>query len=337
MDALDDLQRAGELNDGRAVYRSRLLLDEDSAARSATTARIYRDLGFGQRALVEAAQSLSADPTNVAAHRFLAEAYAQEPRSESARESELLQTRLREPLSRVPLEPLRPQRSAPALVPQAGRLAGVGSARVSFNEYSPLFERNGASIYLDALAAGYGTAAEQLAVSAINGPLGINAAQGHFKTDGMLPDSNLTQDAYEAVLQLAATSALSLEGELFYGHVRRREVQSDFDPSEATAVDFDDRFTRARLGGRYGIAAGSELLFYAGYQAARSDQSFPTFPGFRTPWNFIPREARSSIRSCGRSSRVNAGAGSVPYTALLWDWKAPLSRHHTKTLICTRS
>ena len=41
-------QRSIELNDNRAVYRSRLLLDEDRAARGTSLARIYDDLGFQQ-------------------------------------------------------------------------------------------------------------------------------------------------------------------------------------------------------------------------------------------------------------------------------------------------
>ena len=51
--ALYDLQKSIQKNDNRAVYRSRLLLDEDLAARSASLGRIYRDLGFGQLALLE--------------------------------------------------------------------------------------------------------------------------------------------------------------------------------------------------------------------------------------------------------------------------------------------
>ena len=53
VEALQSLQRSIELNDNRAVYRSRLRLDEDRATRSASLARIYDDLGFQQRALVE--------------------------------------------------------------------------------------------------------------------------------------------------------------------------------------------------------------------------------------------------------------------------------------------
>jgi hypothetical protein len=49
---LQDLQKSIELNDNRAVFRSRLLLDQDLAARSASLGRIYNDLGFQQLALI---------------------------------------------------------------------------------------------------------------------------------------------------------------------------------------------------------------------------------------------------------------------------------------------
>jgi 23S rRNA maturation-related 3'-5' exoribonuclease YhaM len=52
VEALHDYQKAIELNDNRAVYRSKLNLDSDEAARSAAIARVYSDLGFQQLALI---------------------------------------------------------------------------------------------------------------------------------------------------------------------------------------------------------------------------------------------------------------------------------------------
>jgi hypothetical protein len=46
VEALQDLQKSIELNDNRAPCQLGLLLDEDLAARSASLARIYHDLGF---------------------------------------------------------------------------------------------------------------------------------------------------------------------------------------------------------------------------------------------------------------------------------------------------
>ncbi len=73
VEALHDLQKAIELNNNRAVYRSKLMLDSDLAARSAAIGRVYNDLGFQQRALVEGWNAVNTDPSNFSAHRFLAD------------------------------------------------------------------------------------------------------------------------------------------------------------------------------------------------------------------------------------------------------------------------
>jgi hypothetical protein len=44
-EAIDDLEHSQELNDNRSLFRSRLLLDQDKAIRSANLARIYQDAG----------------------------------------------------------------------------------------------------------------------------------------------------------------------------------------------------------------------------------------------------------------------------------------------------
>src|SRR5690606_34617369 len=82
IEALRDIQKSIELNDNRAVYRSRLLLDQDQAARGSSLARIYENLGFERRALMETAKSLSFDPASHSAHRFLSDAYVNIPRHE---------------------------------------------------------------------------------------------------------------------------------------------------------------------------------------------------------------------------------------------------------------
>src|SRR5512143_327718 len=105
VEALHDLEKSIELNDNRAVYRSRLLLDSDFAARSASLGRIYSDLGFQQRALVEGWKSVNTDPSDFSGHRFLADTYAALPRHEIARVSELLQSQLLQPLNMTPIQP----------------------------------------------------------------------------------------------------------------------------------------------------------------------------------------------------------------------------------------
>ena len=105
VEALQDMQKAIELNDNRVVYRSRLSLDSDLAARSASLARVYTNLGFQQLALVEGWKSVNTDPTNYSAHRFLADSYSALPRHEIARVSELLQSQLLQPINTTPIQP----------------------------------------------------------------------------------------------------------------------------------------------------------------------------------------------------------------------------------------
>ncbi len=75
IDALDDVEKSIALNDGRAVYRSRLLLDRDIAVRGAGLARAFTELGFAEAARVEAIKSIGDDYTNFSAHRLLSDSY----------------------------------------------------------------------------------------------------------------------------------------------------------------------------------------------------------------------------------------------------------------------
>ena len=135
VEALHDLQRAIELNDNRAVYRSKFLLDQDLAARGAARGRIYSDLGFQQLAFIEGWQSINIDPTDYSSHRLLADTYSALPRHEIARVSELLQSQLLQPIN---ITPVQPQLAESTLF----LLGGLGPADASLGEFNPLFFRD---------------------------------------------------------------------------------------------------------------------------------------------------------------------------------------------------
>jgi hypothetical protein len=90
------------LNDNRAVYRSRLLLDDDAAARNAGVSAIYDELGFEGMAVREGTEALADSFGNSSAHRLLANAYAALPRYDISRVSEAFQAQVRQPLSVPP-------------------------------------------------------------------------------------------------------------------------------------------------------------------------------------------------------------------------------------------
>lgn len=100
IDALNELRTAIALNDHRAVYRSRLLLDRDLATKNVSLAEIYRQLGFEAWGAYEALNSIETDYTNASAHLFLAETYGLLPDRTQALGSELLQYFLHAPVNR---------------------------------------------------------------------------------------------------------------------------------------------------------------------------------------------------------------------------------------------
>ncbi len=74
-DAIDDLEKSAALNDNRRVFRSRLMLDQDLAVRSASLATIYDDAGLREVSVREASRAVAADYGNYSAHLFLAESF----------------------------------------------------------------------------------------------------------------------------------------------------------------------------------------------------------------------------------------------------------------------
>lgn len=125
-EAIRDLEESQDLNGNRSIYRSRLLLDQDLAVRSANLARLYEDAGMQEVALREAGRAVSLDYANYSAHLFLANTY------DSIRDPSLNQLRLETPTVGEYL-------MANLLAPVG---AGVLSPAISQGEYSKLFEQD---------------------------------------------------------------------------------------------------------------------------------------------------------------------------------------------------
>jgi hypothetical protein len=275
VEALHDLQKSVELNDNRAVYRSRLLLDEDVAARSANLARIYTDLGFKQRALLEGWLSINTDPTDFSAHRFLADSYAALPRHEIARVSELLQSQLLQPANITPLQPELAETNLAIL-------ENAGPSESSFNEFNPLFKRDGVALLADGLVGNNDTFGDDIALSAIKGPFSGSFGQFHFETEGFQDNNDLRHDIYNAFGQWSVTAGTSFQVEL-----RRRETESGkvaltFDPHDP---DFRQELDQdsARAGLHFQPAVNHDTIVSLAYQhaAIRTNDltPFPAEPG----------------------------------------------------------
>ncbi len=77
-EALQALESSMARNNGRSVYRSRFLLDQDRAVRNVDLAQIYKELGLSARAKAHAILSVREDPTNPSARLFLSTPFREE-------------------------------------------------------------------------------------------------------------------------------------------------------------------------------------------------------------------------------------------------------------------
>jgi len=253
-EALQELQESIARNDNRAVYRSRLLLDQDQAARSASQARIYSDLGFDQLAVTEAMSALDSDPHSFSAHRFLADAYASLPRFESARVSELLQSQLLQPASAAVLAPRLGEAKIPIL-------EGAGPITPSFHEFNPLLVRDGHLFSLGAVVGGQGTVGDEALYASRSESSTVQVGQFYYETNGFRPNADLRQRIYSFFYQEDLSFQTSWQAEARTSRLENGDVRLQFDP-EAFSLNERQR-TEAdslRVGFRHSLSPHSTWL-----------------------------------------------------------------------------
>jgi tetratricopeptide (TPR) repeat protein len=241
VEALRDMQRAIELNDNRAVYRSNLELDSDLASRSSSLARIYTDLGFQQLGLVEGYKSVNTDPTNFSAHRFLADSYSVLPRHEIARVSELLQSQMLQPLN---VTPLQTRLAEPNLL----LIGAQGPTALGFNEFNPLFTSDGVTLQTGGFFGQHGTYAGEGILSGIYGKASFSLGGSYFETNGWRDNATQQDGVADAFFQLAATPQTNLQFEFRYRSTQEGDLQLNFFDD-----DFRPRFKQDTETGTYRV------------------------------------------------------------------------------------
>jgi len=294
VEALRDLEKAIELNENRAVFRSPQLLEEDLAARGAALAQVYQDLGFEQRALLQGTTAVNIDPGSPAAHRFLADAYSVLPRHEIARVSERFQSLLLEPLVTNPVLPS-------GVLARPFILRGTGPTDPGFNEFDVLFNRDRASILASGVAGGNDTVGDEVAVAGLYRNLFLSAGQFHYETDGFRPNNDLNSDAIDVVGQVRLTRDTSLLAGFRYEDVERGDLQLRFDGSFLPGLRVHDERRTARLGLRHQLTPGSELLGSVAYVSAQGASLVPLTSletdedGYAADLQYILRAPRVSV------------------------------------------
>jgi len=260
-DALDDLTESIARNDNRAVYRSRLQLDADEAARTASQAEIYRELGFNELAQITATRAVSRAPSEYGGHRQLAEAYADDPKYDAARGSEVLQAQLLQPLSATPLSPLLGE----------GRMLsteGAGPSALGFREYNAMFVREKPWLSVSGLGGSNQAGADEIALSGIEDRLSYSLNQYHYETGGYGENNDARYDILSAYSKFQANEDLSFLLQLSrkddnYGDLAETLARPAPNPTKTA-----NRITTETvlLGGNLKLAPGVDMLATIGTQ-----------------------------------------------------------------------
>jgi len=303
VEAMQDLETSMELNDNRAVYRSQLMLDQDLAARSAGLARIYSDLGFEQRALVEGWESLNDDPSNFSAHRLLADLYSALPRHEQARTSELLQSQLLQPINITPVQP--------QLAESDLRIyEGTGPASPSFNEYGPLFNRNRTNLQASGVWGEKGILGDEVALNALYNRFSMSLGQFYYESDGFRANNDQQKEIYNLFMQGSLSYKTSLQAELRYTDTEYGDLPLRFDPTNFFASDRSrDRDKLVRIGLHHAFSTNSDTLLSLIYGKGVYNLSFVD-PGLAAAIQMNADSYQGEVQHIYRSSFFHAVAGA---------------------------
>lgn len=124
VEALGDVEDSISRNNNRAVYRSSMLLDQDSSVRSTSLAEVFQQLGFSRIAQLEAMKSIGEDYTNFGAHRLLSQSYE----GDFYKDTQFTEDTVADIMAPLSLNVFQ-------------GLSGY-SSDASFNEYAALFDRD---------------------------------------------------------------------------------------------------------------------------------------------------------------------------------------------------
>jgi tetratricopeptide (TPR) repeat protein len=239
VEALWDVEESIRLNDNRAVYRSRFLLDQDHAVRSVGLSQIFNQVGFTEAGRLEAIKSINKDYGNFSAHLLLAGSYFDRPQLNQTVISEQLLARLLAPVN-------------------------INSVRgeASFNEYTSLFDRQRAQFFL--LSEGRTTddfiqgaprvafATERFAASVVYGA----RYQGGFRGND---SATLLAPATLMQYQLTPSDTLSLETIQFESQEGDTALRFNPNVADPDAKRDLDSFTQ-RIGWHHHFGPGSDLI-----------------------------------------------------------------------------
>jgi Tfp pilus assembly protein PilF len=268
--AIADLEHSQDLNANRTLFRSKFLLDQDQAVRSANLALIYEDAGFTDVAMREGTRAVEDDYANYAAHLFLADSYYAllDPRKsniryQSAWEDELLLADLLAPVG-----------------------AGVLSQGVSQQEYSRLFEADRIGV---SSASTYWSRGAWLENASQYGMIEnvSYSLEGYYYTDpGFRPNNDIDINDFTATVkyQFAPKDTAFLQVERVEDHLGDVNQYYNQNSADTTIRQQELEDPNILVGYHHAWSPGNDTLFL--YRNLHDTASF-TDPAFPVPWFYI--------------------------------------------------
>jgi tetratricopeptide (TPR) repeat protein len=263
-EAIADLEASIARNDNRAVYRSRLGLDEDAAVRRANLALLYEDAGMEEAGFREAARGVNTDYANFSGHLFLANSYTAllDPgrvtlRYETAAVSEYLLANLLAPVGAGPLSPT-----------------------LSQQEYSKLFASDGWGLVSDTEYLSRGSWRQQGAVYGTEGNTSAALEALYHDDNGQRPNNRLELLSFAASWKQQLTESDQLFGQVQWGSSEGGDLTPRYDPHQASrGLSVEEWQEPIVLGGyQHQWSPGNRTLMLGTYwddtlEAANPDQT----------------------------------------------------------------
>jgi len=267
VEALHDLQKSIELNDNRAVYRSRFQLDQDLAVRSTSLARIYNDLGFQQLGLSEGRKSLGIDPANYSAHRLLADSYSALPRHEIARVSELLQAQLLQPAN---AEPVSAGLSKTNLTLLESSLLGSTQFPTDFS----MMSQNEFRLQATGIAGSNDLFGGDVVVSGLRDRFSFSTGYNYFSTDWFRENNDQAGKLANIFVQAQLTHRTKIQAEYRCNDKESGDLNALFDPGNYWP-NLRQKLTGHifRAGLNHQFAPGAVFLYSAIYEDVKENPS----------------------------------------------------------------
>jgi cytochrome c-type biogenesis protein CcmH/NrfG len=295
-----DLEKARDLNDNRSVFRSKLLLDQDQAVRSANLARIYQDAGMDEVSVREAAKAVDYDYGNFSSHLFLAESY------DALRDPKGINLRYETPwLSQLLVANLL----APAN-------AGALSQNISQQEYSRLFAGNYLGFYSDTEYFSSGEWLENISQYGTIDNTSYSVDSFYHSDPGQRPNNDLNEFDLSAKFKQQVTDKDSIFLQAWYSEFKSGDVRQYYDQRQASktfrAKELQD--PNAFVGWHHEWQPGVHTLFLGGRLQDTLDLDDPSASAIITTKSFATGKI---TRVDQRPAMFDYDSGLVAYTAEL--------------------